>query len=449
MTDTAFAKLIGRQYTGGEKTREFIRHYQAVDLRSEKSKKLVERAHKTIRRSFQHFRTAMDKLEELAMMLNLNPQLTSSDQARDRVMVLLQAKRHLDKARLYIHPAVYLSRALLSFYRIYWEQWTGAHGEAVDQKVDRFIKVLMEEHGASCAEGPGEPCYWELRGRRFFVRHEPEFDLWDENELTSLETQLEQAEELLTQDPGLRYPELGELELSPLTVVLCRDAEAEYSQRRAATKIKHSVTNAWDRKTTGQKVAFVSGQVLSVGLAAGTGTIGGVVHFPEALEAPADFLVEAASEAVDKIGESGIDAASEVADSYQSAGVATARQGADVQDSLQKAAIHLKELMLVQEKLDGLKERKELDGDDCGSVLVRLVEIYRIKHHLFKTQIYLGEAIEAVHKCTEALDEKIAALKEFHNDMVREIDTFIRATSTTVNSRAYAAPEWQRGEMPW
>ncbi len=64
LSDTAFAKLWGRQYTGGERTRAWIGTYKQVDSAGA-TQVLDERAHKTIRRAFQHYRTAWEKAQQI------------------------------------------------------------------------------------------------------------------------------------------------------------------------------------------------------------------------------------------------------------------------------------------------------------------------------------------------------------------------------------------------
>jgi formyltetrahydrofolate synthetase len=58
--------------------------------------------------------------------------------------------------------------------------------------------------------------------------------------------------------------------------------------------------------------------------------------------------------------------------------------------------------------------------------MAKLYEIQRLRHHLVKTQLYLGETIEVVAECSEELHKKIKDLKKFHNDIVKDIDAFMR-----------------------
>ena len=67
--------------------------------------------------------------------------------------------------------------------------------------------------------------------------------------------------------------------------------------------------------------------------------------------------------------------------------------------------------------------------------MAKLYEIYRLKHHLVKTQLYLGETIEVVAECSEELHKKIKDLKTFHNSIVKDIDAFMRRPRDHANCK--------------
>jgi len=433
MNDTMFAKLYGRQYTGGAKTRDFVEHMKnnPVDFDTEeKSKSLSSRAHKTIRRACQHYRTAVDKLKELTTEVKAKPKVTSCDEAAKRLTSVFQAKRHLDKSWLYIHPAYFLSQALFKVYETYWSVWEGGHGaKKLEDAVSEQIKGLMEKHqeyGDACGS---DKCYWQSGkdGEKSEFNPQAEPKLWSAMDFKHREDKLKEAEEHLEKDPVAEVPDPSD-GLDADTQKLYTDTKAKYLHRSVLTKVKHSVTNTWDRKTKSEKWAFGISQVASVGLAAGAA--GGAAHVPEGLGEGIKALIEYAHEtadvgtdvAVDKAAEAGAEAAG------RKGSAAGSKAGKEGQESIQKAAIHLWEFFQVKEKLAELK-KEQVDfpeGDVCGSAMAKLYEIQRLRHHLVKTQLYLGETIEVVAECSEELHKKIKDLKKFHNDIVKDIDAFMR-----------------------
>jgi len=215
--------------------------------------------------------------------------------------------------------------------------------------------------------------------------------------------------------------------LSADAQVLYTDTKAQYLHRSIATKVKHSVTNAWDRKTKSEKVAFGVTQVVSVGLAAGTA--GGGAHVPEGVSEAVKALIEYGHEAVSQGSDVAVDAAAEAGAqaAARQGSVGGAKAGKEGQESIQKAAIHLWELLKVDEKFNELKDVDFPEGDVCGTFMQGLFEAYRMKHHLVKAQTYLGESIEMVGQCSEELNKKIKLLKQFHNEVVVDINQFLNS----------------------
>jgi hypothetical protein len=440
MNDTAFAKLYGRQYTGGHRTREFVEHIKnnpvAFDT-EEQSKSLASRAHKTVRRACQHYRTALDKLGEFTKKVKAKPKVTSCDEAAERITALLQVKRHLDKSWLYIHPGFFLSNALFKVYSTYWHIWDGTHTQKkVEDRISEQIVDLMKKHDEAQQVCGSDKCYWESGKNGEKSEHTPAAEpLWSDSDLDHRVHELEEAEEHLRLDPTVEVPSL-DTNLSADAQALYTDTKAKYLHRSVVTKLKHSVTNTWDRKTKSEKVAFGVAQVVSAGATAGGAA--GSVHIPEGLEKGIDVLLEYGKEAINLGAEGGGEAAADSVQGGKSA-VGSAQTGKQGQEALQKAAIHLWEMMQVQEKLNALKQEQVdfPEGDVCGSAMAKLYEIYRLKHHLVKTQTYLGETIEVVAGCSKELHTKIKLLKQFHNEIVIDINSFLKSGNHSTCKACY------------
>lgn len=441
MSDTAFAKLYGREYTGATRTREFIQNLKGnqVDFDTEEhSKSLSSRAHKTIRRACQHYRTAFKKLVEFEAEFTAKTHVTTCDEAAERITALLQIKRHLDKSRLYIHPAFFLSGALFNFYSNYWHIWNGTHSnkKVEDRLGEQIVQLMMDHHknGGACGS---EECYYELgkqpaNWQNPAITNEP---LWNDHDLDHRKHALEEAKEHLELDPTIAVPSVDR-NLNADAGALYADTKAKYLHRSVFTKVKHSVTNTWDRKTTGEKWAFGISQAVSAGVAAG-GT-GGGLQIPEALREGLEVAIKYGEEALSQGAEAGLDAAAEASGGGPAA-TGSAKSAKEGQETLQKAAVHLWEVIRVQEKLDALRAKKldPADTNVCGFAMEKLYEIYRLKHHLYKTQLYLSEAIEMVEKCSTELNRKIKSLKEWHNEIVIDINQFMRTGNHAACKNCY------------
>jgi hypothetical protein len=416
--------LYGSEYRGATRTREFIENHTLVDFDTEgETKRLASRAHSTIRRACQHYRKGWEKLEELKRKVK-HP-VTSCDEAAEQLTLLWQAKRHLDKAWLYIHPACYLSRAMFNFYESYRDGWRGVSSrKAKEDQLSEYIVKAMNRHEEAGRACISEPCYWESvpKGEKGANPIQEEH-LWDNPDRR--ERKLKKAEKILAKDPILDAPSIswGSREISEDTKSLYMNARASYFNRSVLIKIKHKVTNAWDKKSKSEKVAFGVGQGLSVGLAVG-GV--GVPDFGQSAAA----VVGYASQLMETIGDRVIDASAEAgarraAIPAQAVGTGGAKEG---QENLQQAAIHLWEAGELQEKLGARikKYEERFDEDDvCGAVVDIVAEIYKLKHHLVKAQKPLEEAIEMVEECVVALEKDFPRLKKGHNAIVKNIDGFM------------------------
>lgn len=425
--DSFFMSVYGNEYKGATRTREFIENYTGVDFDTHgEATRLATRAHTTIRRACQHYRKGWNKLDKLKQ--KAGTPVKSCDDAAERLTLLWQAKRHFDKAWLYIHPAYYLSKAMFDFYKSYRDFWRGEAGPKVE---DRFSQLIVDAMGWHEQEQEGqrpclsELCYWETRGAMKGFPPPYGEHLW--NHPHWRENKLNKTKKLLNIDPTLELPSI-EMKSDDTKYLYQRTRDKYLGKRSVLTKVKHKVTNPWDKKTKSEKVAFGVGQGLGVGLAAGG------VGVPDFGVATA-VVVGYAGEVLETGGDYGIETAAETGAKAlnrrptQVRGAAVAKEG---QESLQKAAIHLWEAAELVERLpkwmDKCAERVE-DGDVCSAVVDIIAETYKLKHHLVKTQEPLEEAIEMVAECVKALTKDFKNLKKGHNQVVSDIEAFMKTNT--------------------
>lgn len=411
MSDTAFAKLWGRQYTGGKRTQEWLNNFKVIDSIG-KSELADERAHKTVRRAFQHYRTACSNARNLKLALR-SPQ--TCDQAYDMMIELLGVKRHLDKARLYLFPAMYLLRHVLEYQDVSWKHWSGKDDQAAraDWHPAKFCVISVDPeacvytgHTPTMKPLPNTP--WN-RGA-FDAHHEI--------------TQLDHLKNQLGTDPLLRAPKPQNVEYAVQRMFA--DAERDYNENRAIVKLKHGVTNTWQRKTTREQVAFGMKKGASVALAGGS--MGVHIHFDEAFGAIA-ALVDAAfsspdillEEAVERMGPETPTRTPDI--ELQGKG---ARVGAEAQEGLHKAAVHVWEMHEAWTTI--CKANNDGDafiGHSCSEAIEYLRQVYKIQHHLLKTQGYLTETIEKVVDLAERIDAGLTALTNISNIVFKSINGFM------------------------
>ncbi|HEX4750159.1 MAG TPA: hypothetical protein VH302_11510 [Bryobacteraceae bacterium] len=401
MSDTAFAKLWGRQYTGGESTREWVSGYAKADT-AEQSKLLDERAHKTIRRAFQHYVTACEKVQGLRKAhLPKN-----CDDAFHLVTEMLQVKRHLDKARLYIHPAIFLSIHVLEYYEKVWKTWS---------KADEAIAKDSWHDDKKCASGR---CYFDKPGAR---SSSPSLlGTFDVSKATS---ELEEAKKDIGTDPVLEFARAAK---SSSTSALYMDAIAKYTDRGFAVKLKHSVTNPWERKTKGEQVAFVVKHGASMALAAGGG--GAHAGADESLNTLV-LLIDMGFTSADL----GMDQVSEKAGESQPLGSQKdgSRTAAESQETLRDSAVHLWEIGNEWERIrDNNDNKDKFQGKTCDEALEYLRQVYKIHHHLAKTGGYLHETIEKVTKLTSKIESNISLLTKMNNSLIGDIDRLMATDHT-------------------
>jgi hypothetical protein len=431
MSEGSIAALYGREYHGATRTQGFITEYRhrddPVDFESdgEAATSLAARAHTTIRRACLHYRKAWKKLEALRQK---PVQISSCDDAAERLTLLLQAKHHYDKAWLYIQPACFLSRAMFNCYKAYWDYWRGDKQEASMGKTILSAMSMHEEDKKPCCS---EVCYWESVPKKEVTgsHQNNEEHLWNHPQWR--EKKLDDAEKILLADPvclaaiSVKNPNFHEG-----TPILYFNTLAANGKRGILVKLKHKVQNAWDKKTGGEKGALAVGQVVSAANAFAGPVIPDLLILKDLAQQGAETLVDLA-----------IDPASEAIGKRIAASKASADQGTppvkssagrelakETQESLQRAAIHLWEAAEVYERLDKRTSQyreRFADDDLCGAVVDMMAEQYKIKHHLFKAQKPLEESIEMVERCAKALKKEFPELKKQHDQLVDRINIFM------------------------
>lgn len=417
MTDAGFAKLGGRKYRGGRATNEWVEKYTRPDT-AEKAKALEERAHKTARRAFEHYRRSIEKARIAHnLAVDASKDEATCDDAAALVMGLMSVTRHLEKSRIYTYPALFLCDMVLEAYSGFMRSWTGAGGgESVNAKVDASIKKLMEGHQGACES---EFCFFDSRGA--FRGGQPAVTslqpLWTSDEIDQKAQAISEARNRLDLSAVCAPP----LSHRYATRALYQDAGNKYEHRSVGVKIKHSVTSAWARKTKSEQKSYVASQITGAALSAGSAGIGGGLWANNInINAGWEFLIEGGFQVVGNLTNETIDRNVSTTDASQQTidrqkhGSAVA---AEAQDYLRKAAVHLWE---AQKIVDALQTSDP--ADTCDTAIDRLREIYKIRHHLGKTQLYLGQAIDFVVLLTTHLAIKIEASNDIHGDAFREID---------------------------
>jgi hypothetical protein len=401
LSDTAFAKLWGRQYTGGERTRAWIGTYKQVDTAGA-TQVLEERAHKTIRRAFQHYRTAWEKAQQFRA-----PQkpFATCDEAIGTVTELLHILRHLDKARLYVYPAIFLADAALQNYEFRLDY--------TDQP-NEVANAAWHPDGAC----DSKTCY--LHNTLIGSQGNPGVALWSAGQVKHAKKELEDAKALIATDPTITGA-------TPFTPNLDRDrlyhdAETKYANRSMVTKVRHGISNPWERKTNSEQASFVAKHVVSVGLAAGgAGTHAGADEILGGFAAGVDELFAFADVGTAE-GADELDAERVLHDIEKHR--EGAKSGKESQESLRKAAIHLLEVYNVTNEInkEGLNEI-----GDCDDAVEYLRQVYKILHHLSKTEGYLHETIEKVTKLTEKINADIVHLTKFNGAVRSRVDLFMNS----------------------
>lgn len=430
MTDAGFAKLGGRKYRGGRATNEWVEKYTMPD-NAEKAKALEERAHKTVRRTFEHYRRSIDKAKDArSLMMSLSGATGTCDEAADVAMSLMSLTRHLEKARIYAYPGLFLAEWVLEAFRVYANKWNGEGTQAVMEQVDARIKAFMEGHqGDPCSEDGF--CFVESKGQHPDNRApsaQPLPPLWTTAQMDQAKDRIDEARDRLDLSAVCAPPASHH----NATRLLYQDAGAKYERRRtgargAAIKTKHGITSVWARKTHTEKKSYAVSQTVGAGLSAGSAGIGGALFANNInLAAGWEFLIEGGFQVVGNLGNEAIDRNVEATDASQQT-IDRQKHGsaiaAEAQDYLRKAAVHIWE---AQKIVEALGSSQDADIKTCDDIVARLRELYKVRHHLTKAQAYLGEGIAFVVLLATKLAEKIEISNNIHRVAFTQIDMVMR-----------------------
>jgi hypothetical protein len=394
-TDTAFAKLWDRDKRGGKKTQNWLQSYTQPKT-AWGTKEVEERAHKTVRRAFQHYLTAWLKAQQVIERLVRNPQeIGSCRQGVDEVTEMLSIVHHLEKARLYIHPAVYLSVALLDAYdtfRAYYE-----YKERI---------AYQERWHTDMVRCNSNTCYMQD-----FANTDINFwiPLWKSEQREDIKGKLRsarakiylKAESSLVELTDSWSPDPNPVVQNKLRVVkeLFRYARDNYD-RNIGTKISHGISNDWERKTDKERMIFLAEHTIDLGLRAGTAGLAGgaeaLLHgFAPLADLTADMVAQTAEVGLDHIG---IDHKNPV--NLPEPGV-DIQTGASSQESLRNSAVHLFEIYRINTELSDMRIKT------CDEMVKACRLIFEIQYHLKKVEKYLDETIERVTMLTDRISQDI------------------------------------------
>lgn len=414
MSDAGFAKLSGRKYRGAKKTNSWMEKYRQMNEEEQKESlhSLDERAHKTIRRAFEHFRRGIRKAQAFTTAANQANADRTCDAASEMVLSALHASHHFDKARLYAFPAFFLCELLLRTYGEYLQLWRRSEAGVLTR-----VGELLDEHNGNACES--SVCFAVAPVQPIGVARP---SLWDQGKIDELTNKVQKLDDKLTAAGFAPAPPApsGARAAVDRAHQLFMHAGTKYhrERRRLRVKMKHGVTTMWARKTTGERRAFVGSRVVSAGLAAAGGGVGGAGLAAEsaghAFPAWVDPITELTSQVTENVLGQGIDAATADGDAPDAGDIAHHKEGTAVgaasQENLKKAAVHLYEIVKLVEQLKSSEK-----ATDCDSALARLREAYKIEHHLAKTQTYLEASIKQADFLGTKLAEQTDQFKQAHD----------------------------------
>lgn len=426
LTNVGFAKLSGRKYRGVQRTNSWIEQYRnGQDDHAEELKSTNERAHKTIRRAFEHYRRGVRKATKLKESYLSAMDQPTCDAAADMVTRMFSVSHHWDKSRIYLVPALFLSQALLAAYEEMLQLF-----ERSEAGMQTTLGELLDRHGPA-------PCddVWCVATRNDLGQPGARPALrWDQAHIQSIRDRLDQHEDrILSAGFASRPPAVdGTVEIR--TQQLFLDAGRAYSanRKRLGVRMSHGIKNVFARKTRSERISFGAGLGLSAVTAAAGGSVSGATA---GMNMPAFFspLVELGFQVTENSSGEVIDAAAGMADrntgttqiAHQREGTRTA---ADAQDVLQKAAEHMQEILKVG---DLLQEAGRVGDRDCPAVIERLRTFYKIHHHLGKVEDYLGTGIDRIEVLATALAQKMDRFVPAHDRIWAETARIIATADHT------------------
>ncbi|HEX3880218.1 MAG TPA: hypothetical protein VHW24_24720 [Bryobacteraceae bacterium] len=400
VADTSVGRMWDLGYKGASRTRAWIHDNGG---HKDHSRLLEARAHKTIRHAVQHFRTAREKLHK-AKQLPQFARMTSRrsdynlpdscDEAFNAITALLHVRHHLEKTRLYLHPATFLLGRLLDVHEILYARWNGQD----------HTQLQSPWHPPKACDS--KKCYYDnsaLTNRNAYPG-----DWVDLGNFSPAQRRKKVSDTLdeLSMDLGLHMPMFGHL--SQQTIRLIGEAESSYDENRddCFVHAKHGVTNWWDRKTRGEQGAFVAKNAISLAVAGGAA--GAHVRLDEALSTLAAAM---------DMGFTSFDlgASETIEDSGLPSGELR-RDGKHAQEGLRHAAIHFWEALEVDHAIDeehpGYNLRA-LTSRACERTIDYLRNVNKIQHHLAKVRRELCEMIDLIDKiskCTKRALEDVTVI---------------------------------------
>lgn len=409
LTNIGFSKLSGRSYRGVQRTNSWIEDYRrGSDDHSEGLKATNARAHKTIRRAFEHYRRGVRKASVMKEAYREATTAQTCDAAANLVARMFSVSHHWDKSRLYAVPGLFLCQVLLDTYLDMLRLF-----RASEEGMETRLGELLDAHGPnSCSS---DAC---IAKRALMTVPANRSARWDPDRIREISEILNEHEDRLlsagfaSAAPGV----IGPAQIR--TQQMFRDVGRAYraNRKRLHVKISHGIKNVFARKTTGERAAVGAGVVLSGGMAAAGGGISGATA---SMDMPAFFdpLLELGFQLVENASGEAIDSASAQAD--RGAGTTDlahhregTKAGKESQESLQKAAEHMQEIIKIEEEL---KESGGVEPNDCDALLERLRVFYKIDHHLDKVEAYLGDAVSQIDVLAGALGDKMDRFVPAHD----------------------------------
>ena len=373
------------------------------EMHREKIKKLDTAAHKTLRRAYEHYRTALRKSrksEEVLVQIKAMPYVPCSV-AFELIEQSLSVSHHLYKARLYLEPAIYLQRVLLVALREWIDDWK-KHEAALNNLVNQALGPNGINH-KKC----GSKCYAKAHVRSGTAVPMPA--LLTDVDLDFLDDQLADLFEQLSVGSVAPKP-VGSVPQSAIarTNVMMKDATMTWKNRRNSVQVRtrHFISNTFARKTKSERIAF--------GVQQGVGVVAAVASTAGAQAA--DPAIKAATEILPKL-DLGIELGAFVADTARDIGggmlidmmVDKAVDGPEIdvgtdlahhdgstasatknRDLLRKAAQHIQE---ADERRKVVHELRDVVLTTCWETREFARHVYAVRHHIGKAQTYLRQSI--------------------------------------------------------
>jgi hypothetical protein len=409
-TNAGFCKLSGRQYRSVQRTNSWIQEHLDTSQSSLQDDLAAtnERAHKTIRRAFEHYRRGVRKSDAMRTAVIDAAKGVTCDHAVSAATSTFSAAHHFNKARIYAVPGLFLCQILLDTYMdmlvLYSNSLKGMTTRVGD---------LLEGRDGGC---DSDICFLE---RDFGQGRHDHSERWQDQVLQKrMNDAADRAETLNSIEDQLMHTATsimpspdGNMPAHSRTRLLFQQADRRYhvQRKRVGVRMRHGIRNVFARKTKGERVAVAANTAASVVVSAAGPGLSLNVDLGVALDALCELGFQAAENAV---GE-GIDRATADGDADQR-GIehadAGTKAGAALQSALQKAAEHMLEIIKVERDLNDSP-----NASDCESAFERLRKFFKIEHHREKAEPNLTAAIGYLELLSNALTTKQAVLSDAQN----------------------------------